>query len=45
MTKILVTKWLWKYPYSDKDMKETEKFKPYRWIVASGNIFEDSHIS
>lgn len=44
MTRILVTKWLWKWPYSENDMKETEKHKPHRYIVASGNIFEKVHI-
>ena len=45
MTRILVTKWMWQYPYSEQNVKETEKYKPYRWIVGSGNKFYDITIT
>lgn len=41
MTRILVTDWLWEYAYSEKNLKDTEKYRPNRYIIASGNIFED----
>lgn len=45
MTKILVTSWLWQWPYSEKGLNETIKYKPNRYIVATGNIFEEVHIT